>query len=365
MKSNSLEEYIRNNSDNPNPQDGYRVLVVILKEYTIKQILYNPNYSEKIEKEHIASVLHLFLWDKFFYGKQVLLSNETYFKKELLSWFYENKESFYECLNSGDKDISNLIFRLLNHWSFLRDILFEEDVMLLQNCETIDDYNNFLIRHPNTYPEYLLNAEYHIAVLTHTPFASLQRAKKEFGDCEWVQRIECNQTNSGITYMITEDVDDCDKQLLISFLESFSRIHIDNNDEGITKRNDILMSNYVVTEKFWNIVMRHSSLFPVNEERPKLIKYDEANSFIDQLQKMLCVIFRMPTINERAKIGLKGRTEDEIPPHVWEWCQPIVKNTAKVPVVCVMANQNIDDSCLLEYHVPKSCYAACRLVIEV
>lgn len=328
---------------------------------------YNSLYPEGVnlddrQRFRRDTILHLYLWDKYYH---IASPNDSDFLHVHYRWWNEKKKSHIMlCLEEGDKNLSDLIYDIISHWDFLKRDIFGDVQEDLDDCKSIEDYQSFIEKYPNTYPEYLLKAEYIIAKETHTPFKNLQRAKKEYGDCEWVKRIKCGQTNSGITYMITEDVNDCDKQLLISFLESFSRIHIDNN-EGITKRNDILVSNYVVTEKIWNIVMRHSSLFPVNEERPKLIKYDEANSFINQLQKMLCVIFRMPTINERAKIGLKGRTENEIPPHVWEWCQPIVKNTAKVPVVCVMANQNIDDSCLLDYHVPKSCYAACRLVIDV
>lgn len=260
--------------------------------------------------------------------------------------------------------VKSVIYDLCQKHVVLLDFLFAKDKIDLNSCNSNEDYERYITQHPNTYPEYLLKAEYHIAVLTHTPFANLQRAKKEYGDCEWVQKIESEQTKSGITYMITEDIAAGDKQLMISFLESFSRMHFDNN-EGITKRNDILVSNYVVTEKIWNIVMGKTSLFMTEKNRPKLIKYDEIDSFIKQLQKMLCVIFRMPTINERAAIAQKGRTENEVPPHVWEWCQPIVENTTNAPVMCVVANQDVDDNCLLEYNIPKSCYAGCRLVIEV
>ena len=357
MPNKELQQYFYE-SQFDNEYEQY-LLLDVLGEYDVFSILYN-NTSNIIKKKRDA-ILHLYLWDLNYCIKGEILSTDSECFQMHERWWSDNrKKDVLNCLKEKNEDLSKLIFDIIKNWKILRDELFKEDYDELKQCNTAEKYLQFIEEHPNTYPEYFLHAKYHIARLSHTPFIELNEVKTDYGDCDWVKNIECETTKSGITYMITKEsgLNEEERQLIVSFLEDFSNKQMGNNDARL------LVANNVVTECIWNIVMGTSNPFGSRiEHLSKMIQYNDTAKFIEKLQELVCVKFRIPNTSEINIIRSDIHSQVEKQLHEWEWCEADNENSGKAPVWCLLeqCDDNKPKTHLVEI---KECYATCRLVLD-
>ena len=262
--------------------------------------------------------------------------------------------------------VRRIIYDICKRNAEIREMIFKSDKELFESCNTKKEFEDFVLNHPFSYPEYILHAKYIIAKKSHTPFTDLHMAKEQYGECEWVKIIECKKTSSGIVYMITDDffVDDNEKQCIISFLEDFSSIGstadiIDGNKQRC------LFANHVVTEELWNIVIKQHQLFTSNALNLKMVEYNELETFINKLQQITCVKFRIPTSNERKTFAVGIKEISENSQCLWEWCLSVDGDSPNIQVACNKRGQDTQDNRTYIYNVPNSCFAACRLVVDI
>ena len=366
MNVDEIKRYFDEGVVDPSREDDF------LQGEEIYEILYpNGDILDENRRNRRDTILHLYLWDLIFYTKreteQSTDSNMDVIPK---GWWKQNrKKDVILCIGEGQDRLSKLIFDIIKHWDFLKKDIFHNDYDLLKKCKeskSPEELSLFIQNHPNTYPEYLLLAEYYMSELTHTPFKNLQKALKEYKYSKWVKEIECKQTNSGITYMLTQDIviDENEKKCIISFLEDFTSIGLTADTiEGNKQR--CLFANHVVTEELWNIVMEQHQLFKSNALRPKIVKYNELDFFISKLQQITCVRFRIPTSHERKMFAAGIKEISENCHCLWEWCLSIDGDSPHIQVACNKYGQDVQDSRTFTYNVPSSCFAACRLVVDI
>jgi hypothetical protein len=397
MKSRSLEEYIRNNSEKPDSGDGYQFLTDKLQDLVTERILYSRSVGE-----HKDNVLHLFLWDMYYYGNTTFDNNQ---KEVFLSWYRDNKESIIKCLDEGDEDLTKLIHNIIKHWPFLRDELFNEDFQELEECNTVEDFEHFISKHPQSYPEYLLKAKYRIAVLTHTIFEEFQQALEEYPDSDWVKELEkrCGKIEPiGLKYLLSESIEKDVKlkdSIMKDFLEKF--VMVPHVKSGSDNTGSMYVSVSVVTEKLWNIVLKKSCVFEKGDDIPKLMTYDELKCFIDGVQQLVSIKFRLLTIQEWEKCAYAGEKGHlfsggneiknvavysgnsgfslqpvkskksnklgiyDMSGNAWEWCQSESEELSVAPIKGGDFTSP-EEWCEISAtkYVPKSCYAGCRLVLD-
>ena len=364
----------------------------------VSSILYPDNITDDSRNSR-DSILHLFLWDLTYYSDGVVQSpNSEAFQMHERWWSESKKNNVIKCLNEKEVELSKLIFVIIKHWPFLRDDLFNEDFKQKEECETVDDYIRFIESHPQTYPEYLLEANYRIAELTDSVFEDAPKAIKEYPDSDWVKELRqrCGLTALGMTYMLSKELNDDpeDKALIISFLESFVNVMI-GNQEIIT------MCKNLLTERLWNAVMKQSIVFRSDLSTPKLMTYKESNDFIKKLSRLVCVKFRMPTIEEWEQCACAGnmgylfsggneienvavysgnsgfllqpiqsKKSNELGIYdmcgnAWEWCQSDSEESKNAPIKGGDFTSP-QDWCKISVtkYVPKLSYAGCRLVVS-
>lgn len=311
------------------------------------------------------STAYVYLWYKCG-AKDVidLFGNNGSFQRKVLEHLHQELIDESEKGKVQQDAVRQIIYTICHANEDIRDLLFLDDKKDLEalfedGCKEESDYESYIENHPRTYPEYLLHAKYQIARLSHAPFVELYKVKTDYGDCDWVKNIECETTKSGITYMITKEsnLNEEERRLIVSFLENFSRIEVSGYD---IDKGDSLIANSVVSEKIWDIVMRSPSLFKTDVDTPKFVYYKDIEAFVDKLQQMVCVRFRLPTESERAKLEFSGKNDEETPFHLWEWCISDEREKASVRCVCeevkLFHGKDILDL--------DSCFATCRLMLD-
>lgn len=391
-----LRKYFEKGSFDSSEEDY--ILSEVLNDNEVYDVLYPREEINNVPK-HRDAAMHIYLWDLNYYlrtQKQSSLFEEC-FRVHQKWWSDRTKKEIKKCLDEQNEKLSNLLFGIIKHWSFLRDDLFSEDFKQKEECETVDDYNRFIENHPQTYPEYLLEANYRIAELTDSVFEDAPKAIKEYPDSVWVKKLRqrCGITALGMTYMVSKELNDNpeDKALIISFLESFVNVKI--NQEIIT------MCKNLLTERLWNAVMKQSIVFRSDLSIPKLMTYEDANDFIKNLRHLVCVKLRMPTVeewegcantgnegcvfsggNEIENVAVfSGNSDFSLQPvqskkhngsgiydmsgNAWEWCQSKSEESSVAPI------KGGDFTSPREWceisttkYVPKSSYAGCRLVLD-
>lgn len=319
------------------------------------------------------STSYVYLWYKSGSKEVVdLFGNNVLFQRQVLEHLHQELIDETEKGKEQQDAVRQIIYTICHSNKDFRELLFSSDKEELETLckdESKDkgDYESFIAKHPRTYPEYLFRAKYFIAKLTQTPFAELQEAKAQYGDCEWVKKIECKQTDSGIIYMITNEsgLSDNEKKLLVLFLEDFARMVVGSSND-INRSRHILVANRVVTERIWNIVMKTTPVLfcAKNGQHPRFIRYDEVADFINGLQKMLCVRFRILSVSERNMMKFDKQKDTEKYYNAKEWCASEDKNSERAPVYCEF-QQNEDNNGKKIHYILKSKYAACRLVVDV
>lgn len=365
MKIDEIKRYFDEGVVDPSREDDF------LQGEEIYDVLYpsGENLDEN-RRNRRDTILHLYLWDSFFYTGDLEKSADTDMDVIPEGWWTpKRKKDVILCLGEGEEKLSKLIFDIIKHWDFLKIDIFKNDYELLKKCKeskSPEELSLFIQNHSNTYPEYLLLAEYYLSELAHIPFKNLQKALKEYKDSKWVKEIECKQTKSGITYMFTKDfvIDKNEKKCIISFLEDFTSIgSAADPNEGNKQRH--LFANHVVTEEVWNIVMKQHQLFTSNALNPKMVNYNELETFINEIQQMTCVKFRIPTSNERKTLALGIKEISENNQCLWEWCLSVDGDSPHIQVACNKHGQDTQDHRTHIYSVPNSCFAACRLVVDI
>lgn len=399
MSIEYLRRYFEKGSFNSSEEDYILTDPDLLNDNEIYYTLYPKEEINKVPK-HRDAAMHLYLWDLNYYSRMQRQSSiyEECFRVHQKWWSDRTKKEIKKCLDEQNEKLSNLLFGIIKHWSFLRDDLFSEDFKQKEECETVDDYNRFIESHPQTYPEYLLEAKYRIAKLTDSVFEDASKAINEYPDSDWVKELRqrCSTTTAGITYMISEDlfVKREDKDIIVSFLEDF--VKVESNDHKI-----IVMCKNIITERLWNAVMKQSVVFRSNLSIPKLMTFEEAEDFIKNLRHLVCVKLRMPTVEEWESCAcsgdeshlfsggndienvavFSGNSDFSLQPvkskksnklgiydmsgNAWEWCQSESEelNIAPIKGGDFTSPQEWCEISATKY-VPKSCYAGCRLVLD-
>lgn len=259
--------------------------------------LYPPNSSDE-EIIYREPFQYLLLWDRLFYGNRVYDENKIWKDNS-------HKECFVNIIKSAlacdlDEYLKHILFTVCYHWPEIRDLIYSTDRDALNECETADDYNNFIERHPNTYKEFLLAAKYKYSKLAKSVFSDVAEVLRLFPNSELigVEEIKrrCNEIN-GLQVMYNDEVlqDDFLKDFLNSFIKSLAKV----GDVGKESCRYIL-NRYITKEDYMRIMYSKEYLtvnsIVGNKSESQIGTFEEFTHLANRFIQMTGLKFAIPNI---------------------------------------------------------------------
>lgn len=276
--------------------------------------LYPPNLSneEIVNREPFQ---YLLLWDRLFYGNRVYDENKI--------WKDNNhKECFVNIIKKVlsynlDEYLRHILFTVCYHWPEIRDLIYSADREALYECETANDYNNFIESHPNTYKEFLLAAKYKYSILEKSVFSDVAEVLKLFPNSEIIGvediKRRCVEVN-GLQVMYNDEVlqDNFLKDYLNSFIKSLSKVQYAGKESC-----RYILDRYITKEDYMRIMYSKEYLtinsVVDNKSEAQISTFEEfshlANRFI-QLTGLKFAIPNIGTLSISPKQSLVLRKEN-------------------------------------------------------
>ena len=258
-------------------------------------------YPQNLSNEEIINrepFQYLLLWDKLFYGNHLYDENKI--------WKDNNhKERFVNRIKNVlrhnlDEYLKHILFTFCYHWSEIRDLIYSDDRDVLNECETADDYNNFIERHPNTYKEFLLAAKYKYSILAKSVFSDVAEVLKLFPNSELIEvediKRRCVEIN-GLQVMYNDEV--LQDNFLKDFLNSFIKSLVKVEDAGKETCRYIL-DRYITKEDYMRIMYSKEywivRLIEDGESESQIGTLKEFTRLVNRLIQMTGLKFAIPDI---------------------------------------------------------------------
>ena len=327
--------------------------------------LYPPNLSNE-EISNREPFQYLLLWDKLFYGNRVYDENKI--------WKDNNhKERFVNRIKKVlkyniDDYLKNILFTVCYHWSEIRDLIYLDDRETLKDCKTVDDYNRFIEKHPNTYKEFILAAKYKYSILTKSVFSDVAEVLKLFPNSELIGvediKRRCVEINA-LQVMYDDEVlqDKFLKEFLNSFIKSLTKVE----DAGKGSCRYIL-DRYITKEDYMRIMYskEYLTLSAVvgNKSESQISTFGEFTQLANRLMQLTGLKFAIPTIEslsispKQPVILRKEYTENKKTfifnvNEIGEWCFEVTR-----PIIFQSANKDYSS-------VANQTFGLCRFIVEL
>lgn len=268
---------------------------IITSEEMDKMYPSNLLNEEIIDREPFQ---YLLLWDRLFYGNRVYDENKI--------WKDDNhKERVVNRIKkvlkrNMDDYLKHILFTVCHHWPEIRELIFSDDRDALNECETANDYNNFIEKHPNTYKEFLLAAKYKHSILTKSVFSDVAEVLKLFPNSELI-RVEdikrrCVEIN-GLQVMYDDEV--LQDKFLKDFLNSFIKSLIKFENAGIESCRYIL-DRYITKEDYMRIMyskeFRTVNSVASNKSESQIGTFEEFTHLANRFIQLTGLKFAIPDI---------------------------------------------------------------------
>lgn len=328
----------------------------------------NKCISSDLQEDFYAYVL----WDKLFYNNEgFLYDNDKFFGD--IAKRTQRIENIHKVLKI--QKAREYLDTIASRWPVFRDQFYSQDKSKLDKCKTIEDYDDFINTHPETYGEYIFIAEYKKSRISKKPFRHLSELKRRYPDSELLNQIRDRiKTANEIQYMFSEEIEDNEtiQELLISFINDFELISMQGTNERTTRfmcqRVPISNELWYAVIDFFNLDISNSPLKFRNRNeyyKSAIATYYEFEQVIQKLSEILSVSFVLPTNNQMLsiiKVLNKDRLDKVHKECLWEWIRaPDGENGY---IVRTMNHLAINKDVMTVYNVPKDCYATGRLIIE-
>lgn len=350
MDINNIEDLYKNYnylSDRFNKD----IYLQILSDYNkkrfkdIKKALFPKNLSSH-DIECRNDLLYLYIWDTLFFQQYEYDENLLWKDSKHKSKVIQSVQTIRQ--KNSDSYTHELIFTISYHWSELRALIFYDDYLSYEKCQSIDDYTNFIELYPNTYKELLYAAKYQLSLLSNTPFTEIQDVFTLFNDSELIPVHEIKSRCKSVgafnvlfspnllaypklqdeVINLLSEIDDISSQT-----DSTDGLYI---SDLLTKKRYHLLSNPDSYDALMKIITNSCSF--------QFVTNYQAESFCKTLTQMTNLKFRLPRLFE-----------------IKDYCK---SDSGSTPEWCYEDDSIIINEGKTVLRDTEQCYATFRLVVD-
>lgn len=353
------ENYCHLNDDNSGSV-YYNLLSKVIPFSEIKRLF--PTKLNEKERERRKNYQYLYLWDRLFYNEGFQFNAEYLWKNENHKNAVISK--IRESLEEGlDDYLNSILFTICYHWPEIRNLIYSDDKEALNECETADDYNNFIERHPNTYKEFLLAAKYQYSILAKSVFSDVAEVLKLFPNSELIGvediKRRCVEIN-GLQVMYNDEVlqDNFLKDFLNSFIKSLAKVE----DAGKESCRYIL-DRYITKEDYMRIMYpkeyRTVNSIVDKKSESQIGTFEEFTNIANRFVLLTGLKFAIPNIGtlsispKQSVILRKEYTDIFNVNEIGEWSLEVTG-----PKIFRSTNKDYTS-------VPNQTFGVCRFVVEL
>lgn len=197
----------------------------------------------------------------------------------------------------------------------IRDLVYSDERKALDKCNSLKDFNEYLFTYSENCREFVLYAKYKISQIKEERFKEIGEVLRDFRESDIfdIKGLESKcQTINGI-HVMWSDLVISNPTLLKCLREIVNSLVLIPSSGSALINNDFYISKYLITIGQWNSIFnleRH--VLHKSEEilmRPVNVSYAEVISFIKIMNKMTCLNFKLPTIEEWEFVAKEGCDE--------------------------------------------------------